>query len=70
MREMREALEVRTVLRTSFIEYALRTECLLGLDSISEEPRDRRDARLVGCGGDTSFTWGFKIYIRWCLRYV
>ena len=55
MRPMRDVL-VRTVLRTSPMEYALRTECLLGLDSSFSEERDRREARLAGCGGETSFT--------------
>ena len=47
-RPMRDALEVRTVRRTSPIEYALRKECLLGLDSISVEREDFREARFVG----------------------
>ena len=55
-RPIRDALEVRIVLRTSPTEYALRIECLLGLESRSEERDGLREARLAGRGVETSFT--------------
>ena len=64
-RPIRDALDVRTVLRTSPMEYADRIECLLGLESRSEEREDLSEARLAGSGGETSFTCGESLVLEW-----